>query len=131
MFSVSADEQFKVLADRFQKAVGLICGLIETGPNCSNPTITAFPHLGFSQKGVVHSIRPYEKIEKFDDGSDEFRTADSDSDFGLVRGSEDEGDPKTAAQRPGINGDYAEKMRNGINGEKNFSSNEGNSGKVT
>lgn len=137
LFSVNADEQLKVLADRFQKPGGFDMWSDRDGPELFK-SHDGLPSSRFFPKGVVHSLKPYGKIENLDDMSDdEFRGGNSD--FDLDRGSEDEGDHETAVLGHGINGKHAKKMRNGMNGEKNFSavdekklnnlSNEGYSGK--
>ncbi|KAL3536448.1 hypothetical protein ACH5RR_004909 [Cinchona calisaya] len=92
----------------------MTCGLIGTGPSCSSPAM-GFPHLVFFPKRVVHGVEAYGKIEKFDDGSNEFEAGDSDFDLGP--GSDDEGDQEMAVRGHGINDKYAKMMRNGMNGE--------------
>lgn len=83
LFSVSADEQLKVLADRFQRPGGFDMWSDRDGPELFKPE-DGLPSARFFPKGVVHSIKPYGKIEKFDDGSDtdEFEYGDSDVDLG-------------------------------------------------
>ncbi|KAH6806254.1 copper ion transmembrane transporter [Perilla frutescens var. frutescens] len=71
LFSVSADEQLKVLADRFQKPGGLDLWTDSDGPELFRPD-NGLPSSRFFPKGVVHSSRPYRKTEKLDTTSDEF-----------------------------------------------------------
>ncbi|KAK9154378.1 hypothetical protein Sjap_001858 [Stephania japonica] len=52
LFSVSADDQLKALADRFQKPGGLDMWSDRDGPQL-------FPSARFFPKGAVHSIKPY------------------------------------------------------------------------
>lgn len=60
LFSVSADEQLKVLADRFQKPGGFDMWSDRDGPELFKPH-DELPSARFFPKGVVHSIKPYEK----------------------------------------------------------------------
>lgn len=62
LFSVSADEQLKVLADRFQKPGGLDLWTDSDGPELFRPD-NGLPSSRFFPKGVVHSVRPYRKTE--------------------------------------------------------------------
>lgn len=71
LFSVSADEQLKVLADRFQKPGGLDLWTDNDGPELFRPD-NGLPSSRFFPKGVVHSARPYRKTEKLDAASEEF-----------------------------------------------------------
>ena len=67
--SASADEQVQVLADRFQKPGGLDLWSEKDGPELFK-TVDRFPSPRFFLKGVVHSIRPYERVNE---EIDEFR----------------------------------------------------------
>ncbi|XP_010262663.1 PREDICTED: uncharacterized protein LOC104601139 [Nelumbo nucifera] len=58
LFSVSADEQLKVLADRFQKPGGFDLWTEKDGPQLFQ-TPDGLPSARFFPKGVVHSIKPY------------------------------------------------------------------------
>lgn len=58
LFSVSADEQLKVLADRFQKPGGFDLWSDNDGPQIFR-THENLPSARFFPKGVVHSIKPY------------------------------------------------------------------------
>ncbi|XP_027069509.1 uncharacterized protein [Coffea arabica] len=129
LFSVTADEQLKVLADRFQKPGGFDMWSDRDGPELFK-SHDGLPSSRFFPKGVVHSVKPYGKIENLDDMSDD-ELWGGNSDFDLGRGSADEGDHETALLEHGINGKHAKKRRNGANGEKNLNnlSNEGYSGK--
>ncbi|GAA0152599.1 hypothetical protein LIER_11039 [Lithospermum erythrorhizon] len=69
LFSVKADEQLKVLADRFQKPGGFDMWSEEDGPELFKND-DGLPSARFFPKGVVHSIRPYGKVEGIGDGLD-------------------------------------------------------------
>ncbi|KAI5682598.1 hypothetical protein M9H77_03826 [Catharanthus roseus] len=90
IFSVSADEQLKVLADRFQRPGGFDMWSERDGPELFKHH-GGLPSARFFPKGVVHSIKPYEKIE-IDDGSEECENFGSDNEGedirerGLLRG---------------------------------------------
>ncbi|KAJ1395444.1 ATP binding protein [Sesbania bispinosa] len=62
LFSVSADEQVKVLADRFQKPGGFDLWSERDGPQLFE-TPDELPSARFFPKGVVHSIKPYRKVD--------------------------------------------------------------------
>ncbi|KAI4356172.1 hypothetical protein L6164_000216 [Bauhinia variegata] len=66
LFSVKADEQLKVLADRFQKAGGFDMWTERDGPQLFQ-TPDELPSARFFPKGVVHSIKPYKKISEIDE----------------------------------------------------------------
>ncbi|KAM7526552.1 hypothetical protein LguiA_016454 [Lonicera macranthoides] len=61
LFSATADEQVKVLADRFQKPGGFDLWSDKDGPQLFE-TVDGLPSSRFFPKGVVHSIRPYGRI---------------------------------------------------------------------
>ncbi|GJT88719.1 hypothetical protein Tco_1070436 [Tanacetum coccineum] len=61
LFSVTADEQLKVLADRFQKPGGFDLWSEKDGPQLFE-TVEGIPSARFFPKGVVHSIKPYGRI---------------------------------------------------------------------
>ena len=61
LFSVTADEQLKVLADRFQKPGGFDLWSEKDGPQLFE-TVEGIPSARFFPKGVVHSIKPYSRI---------------------------------------------------------------------
>ncbi|KAL3640679.1 hypothetical protein CASFOL_015647 [Castilleja foliolosa] len=61
LFSVGADEQVKVLADRFQKPGGLDLWSERDGPELFRPD-NGLPSSRFFPKGVVHSVKPYGKL---------------------------------------------------------------------
>ncbi|KAL1545556.1 DEAD-box ATP-dependent RNA helicase 48 [Salvia divinorum] len=71
LFSVSADDQLKVLADRFQKPGGLDLWSERDGPELFRP-VNDLPSSRFFPKGVVHSIQPYRKTGKSDTTSGGF-----------------------------------------------------------
>ncbi|KAH7553758.1 hypothetical protein ACOSP7_029392 [Xanthoceras sorbifolium] len=58
LFSVSADEQVKVLADRFQRPGGFDLWTDRDGPQLFE-TPDGLPSARFFPKGVVHSVKPY------------------------------------------------------------------------
>ncbi|XLR53677.1 hypothetical protein HN51_021947 [Arachis hypogaea] len=62
LFSVRADEQVKVLADRFQRPGGFDLWSEKDGPQLFQ-TPDELPSARFFPKGVVHSIRPYRRID--------------------------------------------------------------------
>ncbi|KAE8649553.1 uncharacterized protein LOC101220703 [Cucumis sativus] len=61
LFSVGADEQVKVLADRFQRPGGFDLWTERDGPQLFE-TVDELPSARFFPKGVVHSVRPYRSI---------------------------------------------------------------------
>ncbi|VVB16491.1 unnamed protein product [Arabis nemorensis] len=61
LFSVCADEQVKVLADRFQKPGGFDLWTDRDGPQLFE-TVDDLPSARFFPKGVVHSVKPYRKL---------------------------------------------------------------------
>lgn len=65
LFSVSADEQLKVLADRFQKPGGFDLWTEKDGPELFK-TVDGLPSARFFPKGVVHSVKPYGKIPELE-----------------------------------------------------------------
>nr|GMC79077.1 probable DEAD-box ATP-dependent RNA helicase 48 [Ipomoea batatas] len=74
LFSVSADEQLKVLADRFQRPGGFDMWSDRDGPELLKSE-SDLPSARFFPKGVVHSIKPYGKVENIsDDESEDNRT---------------------------------------------------------
>lgn len=66
LFSVKADEQLKVLADRFQRPGGFDMWSERDGPQLFE-TPDELPSARFFPKGVVHSIRPYRRISDSDE----------------------------------------------------------------
>ncbi|KAD3068383.1 hypothetical protein E3N88_36263 [Mikania micrantha] len=76
LFSVTADEQLKVLADRFQKPGGFDLWSEKDGPQLFE-TVDGVPSARFFPKGVVHSIKPYGRIT---DGNSQNLNQDSDLD---------------------------------------------------
>uniref|UniRef100_A0A7N0UZ36 DEAD-box ATP-dependent RNA helicase 33 n=1 Tax=Kalanchoe fedtschenkoi TaxID=63787 RepID=A0A7N0UZ36_KALFE len=61
LFSVKADEQLKVLADRFQRPGGFDMWSEKDGPQLFEP-VDGLPSARFFPKGVVHSVKPYAKV---------------------------------------------------------------------
>ncbi|KAI3866284.1 hypothetical protein MKX03_003801 [Papaver bracteatum] len=72
LFSVRADEQVKVLADRFQRPGGYDLWSDNDGPQLFQHGGDDFPSARFFPKGVVHSIKPYESI-RTEENSDDFK----------------------------------------------------------
>ncbi|KFK36693.1 hypothetical protein AALP_AA4G156800 [Arabis alpina] len=63
LFSVCADEQVKVLADRFQKPGGFDMWTDRDGPRLfESGDDDDLPSARFFPKGVVHSVKPYRKV---------------------------------------------------------------------
>ncbi|KAL5982804.1 hypothetical protein ACLOJK_016881 [Asimina triloba] len=62
LFSVKADEQLKVLADRFQKPGGYDLWTEEDGPQLFRSPADGLPSARFFPKGAVHSVKPYGRI---------------------------------------------------------------------
>lgn len=79
LFSVSADEQLKVLADRFQKPGGLDLWTERDGPELFRPD-NALPSSRFFPKGVVHSIKPYRRTASLDAPPEEIEGYGSEED---------------------------------------------------
>ncbi|GKB29104.1 copper ion transmembrane transporter [Tanacetum coccineum] len=75
LFSVTADEQLKVFADRFQKPGGFDLWF-EKDRLQSFETVEGIPSARFFPKGVVHSIKPYGRIS---DGYSDQEEEDIDS----------------------------------------------------
>ncbi|XP_071698575.1 uncharacterized protein [Rutidosis leptorrhynchoides] len=74
LFSTSADEQLKVLADRFQKPGGFDLWSEKDGPQLFETN--GLTSARFFPKGVVHSVEPYGRISDGGSGKD----SDSDMD---------------------------------------------------
>lgn len=73
LFNVGADEQLKVLADRFQKPGGFDMWTQRDGPQLFQ-TPDELPSARFFPKGVVHSVKPYRRISgsaQLEDGGDD------------------------------------------------------------
>ncbi|ESW06341.1 hypothetical protein PHAVU_010G039900 [Phaseolus vulgaris] len=64
LFSVGADEQVKVLADRFQKPGGFDMWSERDGPVLFE-TPDELPSARFFPKGVVHSVKPYRRVDGY------------------------------------------------------------------
>ncbi|ESQ51009.1 hypothetical protein EUTSA_v10023045mg, partial [Eutrema salsugineum] len=63
LFSVCADEQVKVLADRFQKPGGFDLWTDRDDPQLFE-AVDDLPSARFFPKGVVHSVKPYQKLPR-------------------------------------------------------------------
>ncbi|MCL7041208.1 hypothetical protein MKW94_006974 [Papaver nudicaule] len=72
LFSVRADEQVKVLADRFQRPGGYDLWSDNDGPQLFQHGGDDFPSARFFPKGVVHSIKAYESITS-EENSEDFK----------------------------------------------------------
>ncbi|XVF76709.1 hypothetical protein PTKIN_Ptkin13bG0288200 [Pterospermum kingtungense] len=68
LFSVSADEQVKVLADRFQKPGGFDMWSDKDGAQLFE-TVDELPSARFFPKGVVHSVKPYLRSRESDENT--------------------------------------------------------------
>ncbi|KAM7263794.1 hypothetical protein ACFE04_001477 [Oxalis oulophora] len=73
LFSATADEQMKVLADRFQKPGGFDLWSDRDGPTLFQTPHNDFPlpTARFFPKGVVHSVKPYRRVLDSDDDDDD------------------------------------------------------------
>lgn len=96
LLSVSADEQVKVLADRFQKPGGFDLWTEKDGPQLFQ-TPDELPSARFFPKGVVHSIKPYRKVSADDlvegpDFPEDDAYGDGDGDGGWCSEDVGEGD---------------------------------------
>ncbi|XP_075517300.1 uncharacterized protein LOC142551785 [Primulina tabacum] len=96
LFSISADEQLKVLADRFQKPGGFDLWSDRDGPELFRPD-NGLPSTRFFPKGVVHSVKPYGRVGKKGDGFDELGSLSTEEDTGTSGA-----DGKASLQRKGI-----------------------------
>ncbi|XP_031499064.1 putative DEAD-box ATP-dependent RNA helicase 33 [Nymphaea colorata] len=63
LFSISADEQVKALADRFQKPGGYDLWTEKDGPQLFQ-TPDGLPSARFFPRGVVHSIKHYTRVDE-------------------------------------------------------------------
>ncbi|KAK7828370.1 putative dead-box atp-dependent rna helicase 33 [Quercus suber] len=70
LLSVGADEQVKVLADRFQRPGGFDLWTERDGPQLFE-TVDELPSARFFPKGVVHSIKPYQRNGGLDELKEE------------------------------------------------------------
>lgn len=81
LFSVGADEQLKVLADRFQKPGGFDMWTERDGPQLFE-TVDELHSARFFPKGVVHSIKPYRRNAALDELNGVQKNLGSDSENG-------------------------------------------------
>ncbi|XP_023900654.2 uncharacterized protein LOC112012516 [Quercus suber] len=70
LLSIGADEQVKVLADRFQRPGGFDLWTQRDGPQLFQ-TVDELPSARFFPKGVVHSIKPYQRNGGLDELKEE------------------------------------------------------------
>ncbi|PNT30657.1 hypothetical protein POPTR_006G092100v4 [Populus trichocarpa] len=89
LFSVGADEQVKVLADRFQKPGGFDLWSERDGPQLFE-TPDGVPSARFFPTGVVQTVKPYGKVSA--SGFGELSARMLDSDFGSYTESEYQND---------------------------------------
>ncbi|KAK9724245.1 hypothetical protein RND81_05G058300 [Saponaria officinalis] len=101
LFSVAADEQLKVLADRFQKPGGFDMWSEKDGPQLFVTPDEGMPTARFFPRGVVHSIRPYGRI---DHGNARDSSEVGDSDFA---------GPKSEERSGVVKGKYGHRQRIG------------------
>ncbi|KAL8517442.1 hypothetical protein ACS0TY_015619 [Phlomoides rotata] len=115
LFSVGADEQVKVLADRFQRAGGLDLWSERDGPELFRPD-NCLPSARFFPKGVVHSVKPYRKMEELD--------AAFDDDFGSSGlGEDSKPDRNSRSNGPDNGRNVSERSLEGVakeGGNRNF-----------
>ncbi|KAH1257532.1 Microtubule-associated protein 70-2 [Glycine max] len=83
LFSIGADEQVKVLADRFQRPGGFDLWSERDGPVLFESP-DELPSARFFPKGVVHSVKPYRRV----DGYGLVKDADGDGEMGLLKGND-------------------------------------------
>jgi hypothetical protein len=81
LFSIGADEQLKVLADRFQRPGGFDLWTERDGPQLFD-TVDELPSARFFPKGVVHSIKPYLRNAGLDESNGVEEGLGSDSESG-------------------------------------------------
>ncbi|XP_058097519.1 uncharacterized protein LOC131242712 [Magnolia sinica] len=77
LFSVKADEQLKVLADRFQRPGGYDLWSEKDGPQLFHSPTDGLPSARFFPKGVVHSIQPYARISENSEDASKLGPVDS------------------------------------------------------
>ncbi|XP_022746499.1 uncharacterized protein LOC111296451 [Durio zibethinus] len=85
LFSVSPDEQVKVLADRFQKPGGFDMWSDRDGPQLFD-TVDELPSARFFPKGVVHSAKPYLRSRERDENTkplSENKTEETETEDGI------------------------------------------------
>lgn len=84
LFSMNADEQVKVLADRFQRPGGFDMWSEKDGPQLFE-TVDEVPSVRFFPKGVVHSIKPYGRITDSSDEELSIQGLGSEAEHGVQR----------------------------------------------
>lgn len=114
LFSVCADEQVKVLADRFQKPGGFDLWTDRDGPMLFE-SVDDLPSARFFPKGVVHSVKPYGRLANSVDDSDSEESEPKDEEFGKLRG-------RRVRKKVGIKGieraEGGKRIENRVNGGK-------------
>ena len=80
LFSLGADEQLKVLADRFQRPGGFDMWSPRDGPQVFRRPFDGLPSARFFPKGAVHSVMPYGGSQDDADNDDDDDDEDEDDD---------------------------------------------------
>ncbi|XP_022931877.1 uncharacterized protein LOC111438163 [Cucurbita moschata] len=109
LFSVGADEQVKVLADRFQRPGGFDLWTEKDGPQLFE-TVDELPSARFFPKGVVHSVKPYRSIT----GSEGSSSLDSEdgNEIGTSFQEDDLKTPRRSSNRKSRIGSVSEEEAN-------------------
>ncbi|XP_038883722.1 uncharacterized protein LOC120074621 [Benincasa hispida] len=112
LFSVGADEQVKVLADRFQRPGGFDLWTEKDGPQLFQ-TVDELPSARFFPKGVVHSVRPYRSITGSEsslsldaEAGNEIATSFQEDDFKTHRRSSNRKLRSAPVNKGEVNSDY-------------------------
>uniref|UniRef100_A0A1J3IKR0 Putative DEAD-box ATP-dependent RNA helicase 33 n=1 Tax=Noccaea caerulescens TaxID=107243 RepID=A0A1J3IKR0_NOCCA len=118
LFSVCADEQVKVLADRFQKPGGFDLWTDRDGPQLFE-TVDDLPSARFFPKGVVHSVKPYRRLPSSGENSPKHEEIG----MKLEESSSDKHRGRRLRKKVGINNGVAtreegKRMENRVNGGK-------------
>uniref|UniRef100_A0A2P2IRX8 Uncharacterized protein MANES_08G082000 n=1 Tax=Rhizophora mucronata TaxID=61149 RepID=A0A2P2IRX8_RHIMU len=102
-FPVGADEQGKVLADRFQRPSGFDLWSEKDGTSLSETT-DGISSAKFFPKRVVHSIKPYGRISGFGESDDEDDVSDLETEIEVesIDGSKRKSTPVNGKLRGGF-----------------------------
>ncbi|KAL5161668.1 putative DEAD-box ATP-dependent RNA helicase 48 [Glycine soja] len=87
LFSIKADEQVKVLADRFQRPGGFDLWSERDGPVLFESP-DELPSARFFPKGVVHSVKPYRRVDGYGLVKDGGGDGDGIGERGLLKGND-------------------------------------------
>lgn len=121
LFSVCADEQVKVLADRFQKPGGFDLWTDRDGPQLFE-TVDDLPSARFFPKGVVHSVKPYRKLPSSVDSDGEKSPKHEEIRKKFEETSSDKHRGRRVRKKVGIRGierrEEGKRMENRVNGGK-------------